>query len=53
MCTYIQYESLCVQWGCIGVGHEGLALNAKSATWSQIGPQPCFISPLSFGSEWD
>lgn len=39
--------------GCVGVGHEDLALNAKSATWSQIGPQPGFLSLPSFGNEWD
>lgn len=36
-------------WGVVRVGHEGLALNAKSATWSQIGPQPGFISLLHLG----
>lgn len=40
-------------WGMVWVGHQGPALNAKSATWSQIGPQPGFISPPSFGNEWD
>lgn len=38
------------------VGHVGLPslpLNAKSATWSQIGPQSGFRSHRSFRKEWD
>lgn len=38
---------------CVSAGHAGLSLNAKSTTWSQIGPQPDFRSPPSFGKEWD
>lgn len=54
-CVRVQTMSLRVHvsGGCIMVGREGLVLNAKSATWSQIGPQPAFISPPSFGNEWD
>lgn len=44
---------VCVPGVCFGVGSAVLAPNDKSATWSQIGPQPGFRSLPSFGKEWD